>query len=1260
MKKAVTFFSVLFLVILTLGTMASMVSGLSFDNIKEKTDLTTATSLSFNGKEVTNFVKEYPKIQIDNAFGLGAKLFEGYLSQHDTSCGMECQSTMEINLVNSGVLVDAVDFYTILKDESRIKQNVRSYQFYLKTDESAFEVDDYETQCVQGKFNELNQTYEQVCSQVIVGSHTENEPLWKKYNIGDSVPAGTYTLKLEGNKKPSRSVDWVIKTTGETLSEWAVWGGETEIETYGGGVVGLNTLTVKTGIKLSPTTDIRIEEIEKFSTTAATKAYLQYENETIIETSNFISDKAIFSSILVSSENYRITVDNDGSSYLVTGTTTPGSYPFSKGDVSITGVVGLTPTWLGSVHNVTYKTETGTVTLDSPADSSTSDTSNVLFNASASVTGGAYLTNMSLWTNETGTFELKNSTEIGGDTGSGLSYDSFDAGLKTDLVSYYKLDDTDDTNALDAHGSNDGAQSGTTDGITGKIETAFDFDGNNDYVEIDSLTQAYNEMSVSMWFKADSLGTSTRQGVLSRGSDGGNNNGQWFFIPRYLGGTSDNIFRIIDGGTTHELAFTGTDITVGTWYNVIMTFNSSNYSIYLDGELKDTENPSFSSIDALTEEVYIGFTKGNPSSSTDNYFDGTIDEVGIWNKALTTGEIEELYMGGFPTSTQTWNRTITDDIIWNVQACDTDGDCGFATSNYSLSIDTTAPTIEILSPTGIETYGYNGQNITLNYSISDTNLDSCWYDYNGTNTTTPCADNSSIILETGNNNITLYANDSVGNVGSQSGNWTYKLFENSFTFENETRAGDQEDFSMNVTLGTGMDLDSVIFHYNGEEETPEIFSSGQDRIFNVTDYAIPLLQVDTNVTMFFEIALADATEINTTNQVQLVQAIFLDNCSSHTNLLFNISLFDERAKTSLLGDIEFNYKLLNVPAYGVINNLNLSFTNVSNALVCSDINLTDQNFVQSIEIRYVSDGYAPELYHIQRAAINGDTTTLNLFDLNSSASTEFKLTYQDDTFNFVEGAIVQLLRKYISEDVYEVVEAPLTSNEGVSVVHVDLDSVKYKVIVTKNGVVLDTFDNIVFKCVSELTGECEQKLLGEINPQNSVSIETLQDFSYSISEVDNTVTVTYSIPSGSPSSVNMLLEQKDQFGNTTMCNQTITSSGGSIDCDYDDTIGDSYIDLKIYKDGSPITAKSYLVPEANSIDWLGNNYIIVVILLLSLVGMAITSPEWMVINSIITLLLAGSLWLLNGTTFGIGLGMLMWLLIAAGILIFKLAKQEDR
>ena len=140
----------------------------------------------------------------------------------------------------------------------------------------------------------------------------------------------------------------------------------------------------------------------------------------------------------------------------------------------------------------------------------------------------------------------------------------------------------------------------------------------------------------------------------------------------------------------------------------------------------------------------------------------------------------------------------------------------------------------------------------------------------------------------------------------------------------------------------------------------------------------------------------------------------------------------------------------------------------------------------------------------------------------------------------------------------------------------------------------------------------------------------------------------------------MVLTQRDQFGNETLCNKTIVSSGGSIQCGFNDSLEISYLELQIFKDGEAISLNTYVVDTDTGLDFLDNNYIIVLVLLFSLIGMALTSPEWIIINAIITLLLSGMIWLVKGISFVAGLGILMWLVIAAGILILKLSKQEDK
>lgn len=1008
----------------------SLTSALEFDNIK---------SVGETGKA------GYPNLKIENVFGLGKTLWEGELTKNTHTCGISCEAEQTITIKEKGSLVDDVRFYTINEDESRTLQNIRGYNFYYKTAGEMIDVNDYELRCTE-KFSEKNGTTYEECENVLIGTHKEEMPEWTEFYLGQEFEAGTYEIKVFGEKKPSRTVDWQIKTNGIWTTDWAIWGN------------------------------------------------------------------------------------------------------ISLGDEA-------------------------EVILNSPADGYTTLVNQVQFNASATITGGAFLTNMSLWTNETGSWGLRNFTDV-------PAVHNF---------------------VLDAHGTILSSTGSSADKIGMEIVI-----GAND-VNLTNVTKV-------------GTNTATKAHILY------NTNGTVLASADFVGNTA---------------TFTGITLLANTYYWVTTDGNGGSVT-------------------------YVYSAGGSASGTRLNWVRGgsypePADPSNRYNIVSIGTTIDEFTA---TTLTQTWNRTLTDTTLWNVQGCDTDGDCGFASANRTLLIDATAPTVMINSGNGTQNYGSLSVNHTINFTATDTNLDKCWISYNSTNRSVSC---SSGILKSYNFTLVkdlytarIWSNDSVGNIASESVEWDYKVFENSRSFNAITQSGSTENYISNLTLGSGVTLSSASLIYGNDTLSANIFSSGNNRTIAVYNYEVPTYPTDTNVSFYWNIVI-DSTEINTSNSTQIIQAVLLDDCSSYTYKLFNLSLLDEITKSPLLGNIELNYQILNKLSYNIINSTVYGLTNVSSGSICSEINLSGTNMAYSVEIRYYADGYAYELYHIQNADITGSTQSINLYDLNSSKSTEFKIIYQDNNYNFVDEAIIQLQRKYISEGIYEVVEAPLTSNEGTAIVHIDLDSNKYRATVVKNGVVLDTFDNLVFKCESQLTGECTQRLLGTINPGNIENIDNVYDFTYSDPVKSNeTISVSFSIPSGTPSLVGISLLQQDQFGNKTLCNRTVLTSAGSIECEYDRTIGDSIVEVIITKEGSTILEQSYLIPEEGGLDFLGNNFFIVLLLILSLVGMSFTSPEWIIMNGVITFVLAGAIWLIRGLDFVIGLGGLAWLLIAAGILIFKIAKQEDR
>jgi hypothetical protein len=122
-----------------------------------------------------------------------------------------------------------------------------------------------------------------------------------------------------------------------------------------------------------------------------------------------------------------------------------------------------------------------------------------------------------------------------------------------------------------------------------------------------------------------------------------------------------------------------------------------------------------------------------------------------------------------PNSASFANTYPDNRYIWNTAYTLSNGTSYFASSNYTFTVDTTAPRFN--ASLNFSTAYVIGGKIKLNTTINDTNLASCWYNYNNANATiNGCLSNTlnqtEITTVAGKTNITIYANDSAGNVNS--------------------------------------------------------------------------------------------------------------------------------------------------------------------------------------------------------------------------------------------------------------------------------------------------------------------------------------------------------------------------------------------------------------------------------------------------------------------------------------------------------------
>jgi hypothetical protein len=215
--------------------------------------------------------------------------------------------------------------------------------------------------------------------------------------------------------------------------------------------------------------------------------------------------------------------------------------------------------------------------------------------------------------------------------------DSIDEGTDTvtgELVAYYPFSgDADDASGNGNHGTVSGAS--LTEDVDGESSSAYHFDG-NDTITVplsDSLSSISDtgQITVSAWINVDSWDDGIWFPIVEI-EDG------WVFHVQSNASTSIGLtMNNVGIGTWDE---TSESISLSAWHHVAIAYDDAVdlASFYLDGEwIADQEFTR--DIPSYSDDMIIGFS---PYGS-DDYANGTIDELRIYSRALSEEEILDLY-----------------------------------------------------------------------------------------------------------------------------------------------------------------------------------------------------------------------------------------------------------------------------------------------------------------------------------------------------------------------------------------------------------------------------------------------------------------------------------------------------------------------------------------------------------------------------------------------------------------------------------------
>lgn len=218
---------------------------------------------------------------------------------------------------------------------------------------------------------------------------------------------------------------------------------------------------------------------------------------------------------------------------------------------------------------------------------------------------------------------------------------------EADLSAYWKLDEGSGSSAADSTAFNNAGvlQNGAAWAVGGAPVSfanpaSLVLDGTDDFVLVSDTTglpTAGGARTVALWMKQDAITGQATLVSLGNVSDAN----QKFIVQMGTAGLDTYLFTDSINGT-NNIQVTGAEIpTTGVWHHLAFTLDgSNNWKYYLDGSL--TKSGTFPvAINTVTNDVEIG----SRHDVTAGFFDGTLDDVRLYNRALSHAEIADLSAG---------------------------------------------------------------------------------------------------------------------------------------------------------------------------------------------------------------------------------------------------------------------------------------------------------------------------------------------------------------------------------------------------------------------------------------------------------------------------------------------------------------------------------------------------------------------------------------------------------------------------------------
>lgn len=202
-------------------------------------------------------------------------------------------------------------------------------------------------------------------------------------------------------------------------------------------------------------------------------------------------------------------------------------------------------------------------------------------------------------------------------------------------------------------------------GWSGTNAYSINFDGVDDYLTMSPVTPTAQQGTISVWVK---VASTENGGILFSWS---NLTSTATTRPTFgitTSGEVDFLYQQQASGNEINRIRSTSAVNDGNWHHVAVTSNGSSWALYIDGSAASTTIPNGSNTGQWVGDIYaidssyvafadIGAGRRNPAIAGDSFFEGSIDEVAVWDSALSAAQINNIYKGESNGGSGGTNRT---------------------------------------------------------------------------------------------------------------------------------------------------------------------------------------------------------------------------------------------------------------------------------------------------------------------------------------------------------------------------------------------------------------------------------------------------------------------------------------------------------------------------------------------------------------------------------------------------------------------------